>query len=249
VNRNILPPFTMRFLLVLVLAALAGLSGWWTVYIRGILEENKATIRQKDEVIQQLGVDLEESEDLRRRLEVSLHLLKVDHRVARIEVLAQSPSAENPEVLETTILFQDMGEDGEPIGEGQQMVLLGKKVYLESMVIKFEDSYVEGGDFLRGSSVCLFTRMFGDHQAPNKGVTIDTNGIHPHPYASAGDGEEDTYYAELWTRFWDYANDPQLAESKGVRAMHGEAPFIETRPGKVYLVELRASGGLSIEPQ
>lgn len=239
----------MRFLLVLVLTALAGLSGWWTVYIRGILEENKETIRQKDEVIGQLGEDLEESEELRRRLEVSLHLLKVDHRVARIEVLAQGPSAENPGVLETTILFQDLGEDGEPVDEGQEIVVLGKKVYLESMVIKFEDSYVEGGDFLRGSSVCLFTRMFGDEQAPRDGEPIDTKGVHPHPYASAGDGEEDTYYAELWTRFWDYANDPQLAESKGVRAMHGEAPFIETRPGKVYLVELRASGGLSIDPQ
>ena len=239
----------MRFLLVLVLAALAGLSGWWTVYIRGILEENKETIRQKDEVIHQLGDDLEESEELRRKLEVSLHLLKVDHRVARIEVLDQKPSVENPQILETTILFQDMGEDGEPVGEGQTMVLLGKKVYLESLVIKFEDGYVEGGDFLRGSSVCLFTRMFGENQAPSDGEPIDAKGIHPHPYASAGDGEEDTYYAELWTRFWDYANDPQLAETKGVKAIHGEAPFIETRPGMVYLVELRASGGLSYDPQ
>ncbi len=239
----------MRFLLVLVLAALVGLSGWWTVYIRGIIEEDKETIRQKNEVIQQLGDDLEQSEELRRRLEVSLHLLKIDHRVARIEVLDQKPSAENPQVLETTILFQDLDDNGEPIDGGQEMVLLGKKVYLESMVIKFEDGYVEGGDLLRGSSVCLFTRMFGDSQAPNEGETIDAKGVHPHPYASAGDGEEDTYYAELWTRFWDYANDPQLAESKGVRAMHGEAPFIETRPGKVYLVELRASGGLSIDPQ
>jgi hypothetical protein len=239
----------MRFLLVLALAALAGLSGWWTVYIRGILEEDKETIRQKDEEIHQLSDDLKESEELRRRLEVSLYLLKVDHRVARIEVLAQGPSPENPEQLVTTILFQDLGEDGEPVDEGQEMVLLGKKVYLESMVIKFEDSYVEGGDFLRGSSVCLFTRMFGENQAPSEGEAIDTKGIHPHPYASAGDGEEDMYYAELWTRFWDYANDPQMAESKGVRAMHGEAPFIETRPGKVYLVELRASGGLSIDPQ
>ncbi|MCA9001209.1 MAG: hypothetical protein KDB61_04745 [Planctomycetes bacterium] len=239
----------MRALLVLALTVLAGLSGWWTVYIRGILNENKATIRQKDKEIRELGEDLKESEELRRRLEVSLHLLKVDHRVARIEVIAQGPSAENPEVIETTVRFQDLGEDGEPVDEGQVLVLKGKKVYLESMVIKFQDSYVEGGDYLRGSSVCLFTRMFGDNQAPSDGPEIDTKGVHPHPYAAAGDGEEDLYYAELWTRFWDYANDPQLAESKGVRAMHGEAPFIETRPGKVYQVELRASGGLSIEPK
>ena len=218
----------MRFLLVLVLTALAGLSGWWTVYIRGILEEDKDTIRQrdetirekdvvilqKDEVIFQLGDELSESEDQRRRLKVHLHLLKIDHRVARIEVLAQEPSAENPDVLETTVLFQNLDGDGEPVDDGQEIVVLGKKVYLESMVIKFEDSYVEGGDNLRGSSVCLFTRMFGDQQPPAEGQAIDVQGIHPHPYSSVGDGEEDTYYAELWASFWDYANDPVLAESK-----------------------------------
>jgi len=31
-----------------------------------------------------------------------------------------------------------------------------------------------------------------------------------------------------------------------VRAIHGEAPFMELRPCKSYRVELRASGGLSI---
>jgi len=56
-------------------------------------------------------------------------------------------------------------------------------------------------------------------------------------------------HAELWQRFWDYANDPELAREAGVRAVHGEAPFTELRPGKSYRVELRASGGLSITPE
>ena len=59
----------------------------------------------------------------------------------------------------------------------------------------------------------------------------------------------DDYYRELWSRFWDYANDPSLARSKGVRALHGEAPFIELRPGKSYSIELRSSGGLSIQAE
>ena len=56
-------------------------------------------------------------------------------------------------------------------------------------------------------------------------------------------------HAELWRRFWDYANDRELAERAGLRAVHGEAPFIELRPGGRYSVELRASGGLSIRPE
>ena len=53
----------------------------------------------------------------------------------------------------------------------------------------------------------------------------------------------------LWARFWDYANDPELAREKGVRAAHGEAPSIQLRPGKSYRVELRASGGISVVPE
>ena len=52
--------------------------------------------------------------------------------------------------------------------------------------------------------------------------------------------------SKLWMRFWDYANDPEEAASVGVRAIHGEAPFIELREGSSYLVELRSSGGLSL---
>ena len=51
---------------------------------------------------------------------------------------------------------------------------------------------------------------------------------------------------ELWSRFWDYANDRRLAESLGVRALQGEAPYMQLRPGKSYRVELRSSGGLNI---
>ena len=70
--------------------------------------------------------------------------------------------------------------------------------------------------------------------------------MHPAPYASDDVPE---LYAELWSRFWDYANDPEAAAAKGVRAIHGEAPFIELRPGQTYRVELLASGGLTIKPE
>ena len=54
---------------------------------------------------------------------------------------------------------------------------------------------------------------------------------------------------ELWPRFWDYANDVELAREKGVRAAHGEAPSIQLRTGKSYRIELRSSGGMSVVPE
>ncbi|MFT5153210.1 MAG: hypothetical protein ACI841_003210, partial [Planctomycetota bacterium] len=123
----------------------------------------------------------------------------------------------------------------------------GSRVYVESWVIKFEDEFVEQGDHLRGSSLVLFKRLFGDQQEPASGTTIDAVGSKPRIY-----GDEDgpsPEHAELWERFWDYANDPAAAAKKGVRAMHGEAPFTELRPGGSYKVELRASDGLTISPE
>jgi hypothetical protein len=78
-------------------------------------------------------------------------------------------------------------------------------------------------------------------------VPLDDAGVQPLAYG--GDETPDPLYRELWGEFWELANDPTRARERGVRAIHGEAPFIEARPGKSYRVELRASGGLSIRAE
>lgn len=257
----------LRAALVLVLGAIAGIAGWWTLFVREQLVGHELELRESQAQVQELEGDLATSRaeaaalgvqvdelkvDLDRErkrvqeLEVRLALLKVDHRVARIEVLDQTTDPATGEVT-TTVRFVELDPDGQPMGAGQVATLAGRKVYLETQVIKFEDEYVEGGEFLRGTSVCLFKRLFSEDVAPNEGAEIDSAGTHPHPY-TGGDSESELFQAELWERFWDYANDPEAAAERGVRAIHGEAPFVEARPGKVYRVELRASGGLSIQP-
>jgi hypothetical protein len=54
---------------------------------------------------------------------------------------------------------------------------------------------------------------------------------------------------EIWERFWDFANEPDKAQRAGIRAAHGEAPFVKLRAGKTYLIDLRASDGLTIKTQ
>lgn len=256
----------LRFSLVLILGALTGIAGWWTLFV----QEQVNGIEDRDNKIVALESNLESSrltndglnvdlagkqeeiaaqDKLIRELRASMYLLKVDNRVGYIEVIDQSPNPENPDEVQTTIRFIELDQDGEPMGEPVEATVKGKKIYIDSLVIKFDDQYVEGGDFLRGSSVVLFRRIFGEHQAPSAGVEIDKAGVHPGAYGAHGDAEGDVYYAELWQKFWDYANDPEAAAERGVRAIHGEAPYIEARPGKRYRVELRASGGLSIHSE
>jgi hypothetical protein len=234
---------------LLVLAGLTVIAGWWTMVAREKLVGHQIELRARDQRIAELGREVELRDRRILELEFRLALLKIDHRVARIEVLAQEPVADAPGVVETTVRFVELGPDGAPVGEGQIATVRGTTIYLESLVIKFDDAYVEAGDFLRGTSVCLFTRLFTESTAPDQGVELDSAGTRPQPYGAAGDSDQDLFQAELWERFWDYAHDPDAAAAKGVRAIHGESPFIRTRPGRSYRVELRASGGLSIRPE
>lgn len=261
VDRSAPSNMVLRAALVLVFGAIAGIAGWWTFFVREQILGRELELEQRAEQIVDLEQNLTASraqietleKDVERKaqriqeLEVRLALLKVDHRVARIEVLDQTTDPATGEV-ETTVRFVELDAQGEPVGEGQVATLAGNKVYIETLVIKFDDEFVEGGEFLRGTSVCLFRRLFSDEVAPSAGVAIDSAGSHPRPY-TGGDSESELFQAELWQRFWDYANDPEAAAERGVRAIHGEAPFVEARPGKVYRVELRASGGLSIQPE
>ena len=245
----------------LVFAAFIGLAGWWSYYLKDKLDGNRLELEardqqiesltddllERDERIDELGQELAESYERIQALELSMWLLKVNHRVARVEVIEQGPSSEDPDTTVTRVRFVELGPDGELLGPAREIELQGKVLYVEGLVIKFEDDFIEGGDVLRGSSVAIFKRVFSENQAPNEGVAIDRPRMHPLPHRD--EEGPDPFYEDLWERFWDYANDPDLAATKGVRAMHGEAPSIELREGKSYRVELRASGGLTIRPE
>jgi len=201
-------------------------------------------VAQRDARIEQLDLDLAASQAEVETLTAAMQLLKVDRRLARIEVLRREAT---PEGERTHFRFTELGPDGAPLGQPLELAVEGTRIYFEALVIKFDDSYVEAGDFLRGTSVCLFQRVFGERQRPDEGMVIESAGSLPAVYA---DGREtDPFYADLWQHFWAYAADPKAARAKGVRALHGEAPFIEARPGRRYRIVLRSSGGLSITPE
>jgi hypothetical protein len=262
----------------LALVGFVALGGWWTLTLRekllasertleartAELERAKFDLEARSAEVARLGSELEarqreiqrleavvaEQAERIEELELARRLLKVQHRVARLEIVAQGTvpaTADAPERTRTTVRFTELDEHGEPLGPGQELVVLGKYVYVESLVIQFDDSFVEQGDSLRGTSLCLFRRLFGEDQKPSEGPTIDTAGQQPLAYG--GDTSEHAVHQALWQRFWEYANDPELARTFGVRALQGEAPFIEARLGKSYRALLRASGGLVLEAE
>ncbi|HZM00881.1 MAG TPA: hypothetical protein VFD43_11580 [Planctomycetota bacterium] len=249
------------FFRTVVYGAVVGLIGFGAWEIRGLVLRHEqelaerelriaglqADVAQRDRRIAEQQARIEELEARVRELELALKLLKVDHRLARLTVKSQRPAPAVKGGVETVVAFQELDAQGEALGPEQVFTLVGKVAYVDALVIKFDDSYVEHGDALRGSSICFFRRLFGEYQQPSEGFPLDSAGTRPRSYG-AGDDAPAPLEGELWRRFWDYANDPAAAAGAGVRALHGEAPYMELRPGMSYRVELRASGGLTVRP-
>lgn len=207
-------------------------------------EKELADQRAKAE---KLAQDLAAKEKEVARLDTAVRLLKVDRRVARIDVLEQW-KPDGGDRVHTKLRFVEVDESGQPIGEPKVMTIDGDVLYVDYWVVKFDDSFVEqGADPLRGASICLLRRLFGEFQQPSEGQVVDPAGQRPVAYgrgAPLSDFERD-----LWANFWHYANDREKAESAGVRAAHGEAPSIKLMPGKSYRIVIRSSGGLAVEPE
>ncbi len=177
------------------------------------------------------------------RLQLANRLLKVDIRRARIDVLSQTESPD-PQKIQTTFRFTEFDDSGRQVGQAREFTILGEKMYLDSLVVKFNDELVETNDEGRSHSLCVFQRVFGEFQRPSEGFPVDVADAPPAIYRDdAGTSELEK---QIWSRFWEISNDPLLQKSLGVRANHGEAVVQKLTVGKSYLVELRASGGLSI---
>ena len=179
------------------------------------------------------------------RLETSIQLLKTDQRLARLEVL-EIERDEAGKVLKSKLAFTEMSADGEALSAAKEFELPGDVVYVDNWIVKFDDIYIENGDVARGTSLCLFKRIFSEEQTPNEGFELDEVGMRPQAYARGGQMTD--FEKELWGDFWEFANDEEKAKAKGIRAANGEAVSIKVREGKTYEIELRASGGLSIRP-
>ncbi|MCA9129056.1 MAG: hypothetical protein KDB22_18340 [Planctomycetales bacterium] len=199
----------------------------------------------KAEEIGKLTVEVREQSQQIERLEASIHLLKTDHRLAQLRVVDISRDADG-KALESTLEFVELSPNGSELSQPKQFTLPGDVIYVDNWIVKFDDKYIENGDIQRGTSLCLFRRIFSEEQTPNQGFSLDEVGMRPQAYARGGTLTD--FESQLWSDFWEVANDGDKAGELGIRAANGEAVSIQVREGKRYNVSLRASGGLSIEP-
>jgi hypothetical protein len=226
------------FVWTVVLAAVASVSIYLAyelvVVPRRALQDQ---IREQKETIGRL-------EQEKQRLQAYLKILEHVDRKARVEVLTQARDQQGN--LQTTIRFTETDASGKPITVSRELTLPGQDVYFDTLVIKFEDHFIEEGDPLKGHALLLFRRIFSSTMRPEDGIVIDREGQPPQVYA--GQQAPTAFEQELWKRFWELANDEKLAKEHGVRAIHGDAPYVRLEPDRVYEVLLRSTGEVVITP-
>lgn len=178
------------------------------------------------------------------RLEAFLKILKHIDRRARIEVLRQTKDPQG--TLQTAIRFTEIDDTGKPVAAFRDLTLPGREVYFDTLVIKFDDHFVEKNDPLKGRALMLFRRIFSSTMRAEDGFVIDVEGQAPEVYA--GRQAPSGFEKDLWKRFWEVANNDKMAKERGVRAIHGDAPYMRLEPDRVYEISLRSTGEVIITP-
>lgn len=178
----------------------------------------------------------------------SIERLTAESRVAEIHVADQVRAGQMVEgqaaaADRTSIEFIEIDREGHPL-PSRKFDIADTVIFFDALVIKFDHDFVAEGDALRGKSLALFRRIYGEHQQPSEGHWVDPAGDVPnifrvHP--EVGDVER-----ELWTKFWDFATDPSLAARNGVRVAQGEAVYVPMRKGEVWTLTLQNDGGLNL---
>ncbi len=249
----------LRTLLFAVLVAGAGFAGWqgYSLYNEPQkklvekeqeLEAARSDLAKRQRQIETLSTDLQTKTEQLERSETALRLLKQRHRIARIRVLDQQPIPESdPPRVMTTVEFFEVNGEGVPINEQRmKFEIEGDRIYVECLVAKFEDQYVEEADLDRATAICLFQRIFGEYQQPQDGFALDQIGSSPTSYARGGKMSD--FEQQIWNDFWEFAGDREKAAEIGIRAAHADAPSTKVKKGVTYQLEMRSTGEFTLTP-
>jgi hypothetical protein len=255
---------TLRTLLFGALLVGAGLVGWkgYSFYnepqqklavkqqeldsARSKLVQREQELATRMEELAKLETEFQVQVEQIDRLETSMRLLKLSHRIARLHVVDQQENAESGRI-ETTVKFFEVNDEGAPIDDRRrQFKVEGDRIYVECLVAKFEDKYVEHSDLDRSTAICLFQRIFGEYQQPQEGFELDKIGSSPTSYARGGQMSD--FEQQIWGDFWNIANNQKKAAELGIRAAHADAPSTRVRKGKTYELELRSTGEFTLKP-
>jgi hypothetical protein len=185
---------------------------------------------------------IEKLQDEKRQLEQVVTRLSTEKRVADILVSRQEKDATGK--LQTTLLFVEYDKQGNPL-PGKSFTIEGNTAHIDAMVVKFDRGLVAQDDPIRGHSIALFTKIYGENQTPAQAMMIDTPGKIPDIYRGT-DPRISEFEMSLWTDFWKLYEDESYRKSKGVRALGGHGVWGPFQSDRLYSITIESDGGLNM---
>lgn len=171
--------------------------------------------------------------------------LEADSRIAEVMVtdVTFNPIIQNHQ---TTIKFLEYDTSGQP-QPPKYFTFSGNIIQFQSLVIRFDDKFVEAGDLLRGKSIYLFWKVF----------MLDGKNTQEYPLSAVNEvpegykinGPRNLLEERLWKEFWAYALDGKKAKREGIKNAQIEAPGTRFVPGMIYTLRIEHDGGIRIDAQ
>jgi len=176
---------------------------------------------------------------------------KAETYVANARVLARSADPQTGDPAWRIEFFEVDGR-GVPLHEARIFEVRGREIFFDALVVEFDSEFVEVGDGLRGKSLHVFRRAFGDRDRPAEGVPLwNVSGDEIpdvyRPSTLVASREALEFERRIWRDFWALAEDPERARAEGVRLAYGDAKYQRLAVGRVFRLTLRHAGGLTIE--
>ncbi len=238
----------VRTLMMLVIAGVLGYGGYtgYTEFIEPGIQAKQAMadLEEMKRVNQTQAQRLRESEEENDRLATINKLMRVEGRVANLQVLEKGVDEDGQDYLE--VRFTEVDEGGYPIGTARDFTLAGDTFFIDCWVAKFEDKYIEQVDDLRGQSLVMFKSIFGNDQKPSEAFSLDDSSQRvPKRYQTE---RQSTFETKIWADFNTVCNDREKQKELGIRAIHGQANYLPPEEGRTYQVNLRSTGDVSLTP-
>lgn len=172
-----------------------------------------------------------------------LQHLRAESRAAEVLVVGSSVD-EFTRTYATTIKFLEYDVKGRPL-KPKYFTFKGNLIQFQTLVVRFDDRYVEEGHRMKGKSIYLFLKAFVLDGPRTQEFEITPLREVPGGYR-VGDPPS-AFEKEIWARFWSYALDPEARKRMGVKSAQIEAPGSVFVPGTIYTLFIEHDGGLRID--
>lgn len=177
-----------------------------------------------------------------KTLKQSITNLTEETQIGYAKVISQEESGGK---LITKLMFveTDRTDETKRILE-REYAIEGDVVHFDALIVKFGNQVVMDG---REKALYLWRRVYGEHQRPGEGFSIETEGAEPARYANIFAKLPVRSREMFWQEIWQLSNDPDRLKSAGVTAIYGNVVYKKLRPGLIYSFKIDNSGSLHPE--